>query len=102
MQQDMTLQRSWYISGRHSLPPFVDVGAHRHHGQARRCTTKACLECGQLTCVGRAQDDMTLQRYWYINGRHYSLTLEAWLARMDQHRGEIMPIMQVRAHECAI
>ena len=38
---------------------------------------------------------MALQRYWYINGRHYSLTLEAWLARMDQHRKQIMPIMQV-------
>lgn len=44
-----------------------------------------------------AQDDMTLQRYWYINGQHYSLTLEAWLARMDQHRKQIMPIMKVQA-----
>ena len=49
-----------------------------------------------------AQDDMTLQRYWYINGQHYSLTLEAWLARMDQHRREIMPIMQVQSHGRAI
>ena len=44
---------------------------------------------------GGTQDDLKLQRSWYINGRHYSLTLEAWLRRMDAQRAQIMPIMQV-------
>ena len=44
-----------------------------------------------LVCV---QDDLRLDQSWYLNGRHYSLTLEAWLRRMDAHRKEIMPIMK--------
>ncbi|KAK9806412.1 hypothetical protein WJX73_003375 [Symbiochloris irregularis] len=40
------------------------------------------------------QDDLALDRSWWVNGRHYSLTLEAWLKRMDAHRREIMPIME--------
>lgn len=48
------------------------------------------------------QDDLQLQRYWYINGRHYSLTLEAWLARMDAQRAQIMPIMQVCTIVCSM
>ena len=40
---------------------------------------------------------MKLQRYWYVNGRHYSLTLEAWLRKMDSQKAAIMPIMKVRS-----
>ncbi len=40
------------------------------------------------------QDHMTVEKHWRVNGRHYSLTAEAWLANMDKHRKEIMPIMQ--------
>lgn len=42
------------------------------------------------------QDDLSVQKQWFINGRHYSLTLEAWLAKQDAQRKEIMPIMSVR------
>lgn len=44
------------------------------------------------------QDDLKLAQSWYIDGRHYSLTLEAWLQRMDAHRKDIMPIMKVHEH----
>jgi len=40
------------------------------------------------------QDHMAVENHWQINGRHYSLTAEAWLANLDNHRQEIMPIMQ--------
>jgi len=40
------------------------------------------------------QDRLTVEKHWQINGRHYSLTAEAWLANMDKHRQDIMPIMQ--------
>ena len=37
---------------------------------------------------------MIQQQHW-INGRHYSLTLEAWLRRQDTQKADIMPIMAV-------
>jgi cyclopropane-fatty-acyl-phospholipid synthase len=33
-------------------------------------------------------------RHWRINGVHYSRTLEAWLDRMDGHRGRLMPLFR--------
>ncbi len=40
------------------------------------------------------QDQMLVENHWRVNGRHYSLTAEAWLANMDKNRKDIMPIMQ--------
>ncbi len=42
------------------------------------------------------QDDLAVQQQWYINGKHYSRTLEDWLVRMDAHKKEIIPLFQVR------
>jgi cyclopropane-fatty-acyl-phospholipid synthase len=40
------------------------------------------------------QRDLRLLEHWQVSGRHYQLTSEAWLANMDRHRAEIMPIME--------
>ena len=40
------------------------------------------------------QDQLTVEKHWQVNGRHYSRTAEAWLANIDKKRHEIMPIMQ--------
>ncbi|KIJ04747.1 hypothetical protein PAXINDRAFT_94351, partial [Paxillus involutus ATCC 200175] len=34
------------------------------------------------------QSDLTLVRSWYINGRHYSRTLEDWLNKQDRNANE--------------
>ena len=48
------------------------------------------------------QDRLAVENHWQVNGRHYSLTAEAWLANMDQNRDRIVPIMQdVYGHENA-
>ena len=51
-----------------------------------------------------AQDDVSLQQQWAVNGMHYSRTLEAWLQKQDKQRTEVLPIMEVRlpliAREC--
>jgi cyclopropane-fatty-acyl-phospholipid synthase len=39
------------------------------------------------------QRDVRLLDHWQVCGRHYQLTAEAWLANMDAHRAEIMPIL---------
>eukprot|EP00879_Flechtneria_rotunda_P012911 GHRR01013484.1.p1 GENE.GHRR01013484.1~~GHRR01013484.1.p1 ORF type:complete len:380 (+),score=109.41 GHRR01013484.1:212-1351(+) len=38
------------------------------------------------------QHHLSLQQQWWVNGRHYSATLEAWLAKQDRLKGAIMPI----------
>ncbi len=40
------------------------------------------------------QQDLQLVQRWRWNGRHYERTLNAWLARMDQRRAQIMPILR--------
>lgn len=39
-------------------------------------------------------DDFKVERVWRINGRHYQLTLEAWLQKMDRMKEEIYPLFE--------
>ena len=41
------------------------------------------------------QEDLAVQDLSYVNGVHYSQTLEAWLRKMDVQRREILPIFAV-------
>jgi hypothetical protein len=36
------------------------------------------------------QTDLTLLQSWYLNGKHYTRTLEDWLARQDMNAEEGM------------
>jgi cyclopropane-fatty-acyl-phospholipid synthase len=38
------------------------------------------------------QDDLKLRNHWQVSGRHYQKTAECWLANMDVHREQIMPV----------
>ncbi len=38
-------------------------------------------------------DHLIIDRRWYWNGEHYARTLRAWLDRMDDRKGDIMPIL---------
>ncbi|MDX1605448.1 MAG: cyclopropane-fatty-acyl-phospholipid synthase family protein [Candidatus Competibacterales bacterium] len=42
----------------------------------------------------RFQDDLTLDRQWHINGRHYQRTCEAWLANQERDREAIMALFR--------
>jgi cyclopropane-fatty-acyl-phospholipid synthase len=39
------------------------------------------------------QDHLVVEAHWRVNGTHYQKTAEAWLANLDNHREEIMPIL---------
>ncbi|WFB37060.1 cyclopropane-fatty-acyl-phospholipid synthase [Kiritimatiellota bacterium B12222] len=41
----------------------------------------------------RASTALELEEEWIVNGTHYSKTLEAWLARQDQFKERIIPIL---------
>ena len=38
------------------------------------------------------QDDLKIEDHWCVSGSHYSRTSEAWLANMDAHKAEILPL----------
>lgn len=40
------------------------------------------------------QDDLRIVGHWRVNGTHYARTLEAWLARMDAARCELLPLFR--------
>ena len=35
-----------------------------------------------------------IEHHWRVNGRHYSRTSESWLKKMDNHKIEIMPLLE--------
>ena len=39
------------------------------------------------------QDDLKIEGHWHVNGAHYQKTSEAWLARMDAARDELLPLI---------
>ncbi|MDH3712894.1 MAG: cyclopropane-fatty-acyl-phospholipid synthase family protein [Gammaproteobacteria bacterium] len=40
------------------------------------------------------QDHLKFRRQWRWNGRHYERTLNAWLARMDERKDRVIPILE--------
>jgi cyclopropane-fatty-acyl-phospholipid synthase len=40
------------------------------------------------------QRDVRILEHWRVPGWHYQLTSEAWLANMDRHREQIMPVLE--------
>jgi len=37
------------------------------------------------------QDDLTLQKQWWVSGKHYAQTCEDWLSKMNASKQEIWP-----------
>lgn len=81
---------------------FVHIFTHRqlsYHFVARGPSdwmSRHFFTGGQMPAhdlLSQFQDDLTLEADWRVNGRHYQQTAEHWLANMDRHRAEIMPLL---------
>jgi len=42
----------------------------------------------------RFQRDLVLEEHWHVSGMHYARTLEAWLARCDARRADLLPLFE--------
>ncbi|GAM86778.1 hypothetical protein ANO11243_047980 [Dothideomycetidae sp. 11243] len=40
------------------------------------------------------QDDLSLRKMWYVNGKNYARTCEDWLAKMNQSKEQIWPHLE--------
>jgi cyclopropane-fatty-acyl-phospholipid synthase len=47
------------------------------------------------------QDDLRVIKVAYVNGMHYSHTLEAWLVLQDSRRAELVPLFKVQTLLCS-
>lgn len=67
-----------------------------------RSTLEGCIRITHvLVCItssssSSAQDSLAIERQWYVNGVHYSRTLEDWLRRQDRHRTQVLQLFKVR------
>jgi cyclopropane-fatty-acyl-phospholipid synthase len=39
-------------------------------------------------------EDLTLEKHWQVNGKHYALTAEAWLRNMDRNKDKVISVFE--------
>ncbi len=81
---------------------FVHIFAHRHltyffedkaddDWMTRYFFTGGIMPSDSL--LAHFQDDVVLQRQWWVDGRHYEKTANHWLAGMDATKQQVMPLL---------
>ena len=76
----------------HSRLAYHFVARDRTDWMARHFFTGGQMPSHEL--LTRFQDRLSLVSDWTVDGTHYQRTAEAWLANMDSHRAQILPILR--------
>jgi len=83
---------------------FVHIYAHRllaYHFEVkdrRDWMTQYFFQGGMMpseSLFAYFQDNLKLQRSWWLSGRHYQRTAKHWLAAMDHAKAQILPWLEV-------
>lgn len=82
---------------------FVHIFVHKttpyhfvNHGDADDWMSKYFFTGGTMPSDDLLlyfQDNFAIQNHWMVNGVHYSLTLEAWLQKMDKNMQKVAPVL---------
>jgi cyclopropane-fatty-acyl-phospholipid synthase len=82
---------------------FVHVFSHRQvpylfegTWAAERFFTAGLMPSHEL--LQHFPEDLLVEQRWAVPGTHYARTLEAWLARLDAHRGELLDVLVSAGH----
>ncbi|XP_076467775.1 uncharacterized protein LOC143298736 [Babylonia areolata] len=84
---------------------FLQVFCHRQHpyafdvkpGSDTEWMAKNFFTGGTMPSMDlflHFQRDLSLVESWVLSGQHYQRTLDAWLAKMDTNRDQVMEILQ--------
>ncbi len=82
---------------------FVHIFTHREYAYHFEATSDADWMAKYFFTGGQMpsddlllcfQDDLKIEDHWCVSGLHYSRTSEAWLAKMDSNKEQIMPLFR--------
>ena len=70
---------------RELMYPFVDAG--KSDWMARNFFTDGLMPAAST--LAHFQEDLTLQRQWWVDGGHYERTANAWLENLDRNKAAV-------------